>query len=154
MSNEPAAVELPRPERTPLNEPYWQAIEAGQLLFQHCSACHFANLPARAECPRCLQPALQWQRSSGAAKLISWIVYHQSFHPAFAKRVPYIAAVVELSEGARMVTNLSGVESPATLKIDMPLILSIERDDGLAVPRFRPATSNAPSSRYDVAERS
>jgi uncharacterized OB-fold protein len=152
--NTEAPVELPRPERTPLNEPYWQALENGQLLFQRCSGCGRSNLPARAECPQCMQPTLEWRRSSGAATLVSWIVYHQSFHPAFAKRIPYIVAIVELAEGARLATNLSGVESPSSLRIDMPLILSIERDDGLAVPRFRPVTSDVATSPYDVAERS
>jgi uncharacterized protein len=153
MSND-APSELPRPERTPLNEPHWQALDKGELMFQRCSGCGRANLPARAECPQCLQPKLEWHRSSGAAILVSWIVYRQSFHPAFANRIPYIVAVVELAEGARLVTNLSGVDSPASLRIDMPLILSIERDDGLALPRFRPVTSDLAMSPYDVAERS
>jgi uncharacterized protein len=148
-----ASAELPRPERTALNEPYWQALDRGELVFQHCNQCGRANLPARAECPHCLRPALEWRRSSGAAKLVSWIVYRQSFHPAFAHRVPYIVAIVELAEGARLVTNLSGIQSPASLCIDMPLIVSIERDDGLALPRFRPVISEETPSQYDLSER-
>jgi uncharacterized protein len=137
--NASAPIEYPKPDITPVNAPYWQALESGQLNFQRCTSCHLAVLPARTECPRCLQATLEWQQASGAATLISWIVYHHSFHPAFAARLPYTVAVVELSEGARMVTNIVGIDDPERLQIDMPLILTIEREDGIAVPRFSPS---------------
>jgi uncharacterized OB-fold protein len=98
-------------------------------------------LPARAECPNCLHPELQWQPASGAARLISWIVYHHAFHPAFASRLPYTVAVVELAEGARLVTNIVGTDDPETLRIDMPLLLTIEHVEGVALPRFRPVVA-------------
>ena len=140
--NTPAHIEFPRPDITPLNEPYWQALESGQLKFQRCTSCQLAVLPARTECPRCLQTTLEWKQASGAATLVSWIVYHHAFHPAFAARLPYTVAVVELSEGARMVTNIVGVADPERLQIDMPLILTIEREDGVALPRFSPSSRN------------
>ena len=132
------AADFPQPEITPLNAPYWDALTQGYLVFQHCDSCRFAVLPARSECPRCLQPTLSWTRSTGAAKLISWVVYHQAFHPAFASRVPYTVAVVELSEGARLVANIVGADDPERLRIEMPLVLSIEREAGVAIPKFRP----------------
>jgi uncharacterized protein len=131
-------IEFPKPEITPLTASYWDALAQGELLYQRCSHCQYTVLPARSECPRCLRPALEWQRASGAATLISWIVYHHAFHPAFEARLPYTVAVVQLAEGARLITNIVGDTNPEELRIDMPLLLTIEQEHGVAVPRFRP----------------
>jgi uncharacterized OB-fold protein len=93
-------------------------------------------LPAREACPRCLGRSLTWQQASGKARLISWIVYHQAFHPSFAQRLPYTVAIVELEEGARMVSNIVGTEDPESLRIDMPLTAIIEQQGDVRVPRF------------------
>jgi len=135
------APEFPQLDITPLNAPYWEALRSGELKYQRCTACNLAVLPARAECPRCLHATLAWTAASGSAKLVSWIVYHHAFHPAFAARLPYTVAVVELAEGARMVTNVVGVDDPESLRIDMPLMLTIEHEGSIALPRFRPATT-------------
>lgn len=137
----PADVTFPTPDITPMNAPFWNSLAAGELMYQRCQSCQLAVLPARTECPRCWQPRLEWHRASGAAKLVSWIVYHHAFHPAFASRLPYTVAVVELSEGARLVSNIVDVADPEQLRIEMPLILTIEQESGFAVPRFRPVAS-------------
>jgi hypothetical protein len=43
---------------------------------------------------------------------------------------------VELSEGPRLITNIVGSDDPETLRIDQPLRLVIERESGVAVPRY------------------
>lgn len=122
---------------TPLTEPYWAALERGELHHLRCASCGNAFLPAREECPRCLSGDVAWEPTSGRGRLISWVVYRQAPLPAFADRVPYTVAVVELEEGARMISNVVG---PADdLRIEMPLVLTVERDLGLPLPRFAPA---------------
>ncbi len=69
---------------------------------------------------------------------MSWVVYHQGYHPAFAQRLPYTVAIVQLAEGPRMISNIVGAD-PKSLRIDQPLRLRIEPDGPLAVPRFTPA---------------
>ena len=49
--------------------------------------------------------------------------------------MPYNVAVVELDEGPRMVTNILGPEPE--LAIERPVLLQIEDESGVAVPRFR-----------------
>jgi uncharacterized OB-fold protein len=124
------------PDITPLNEPYWKALEDGQLKYQHCRACGHAWLPARAECPSCLRADWAWQNACGQAKLVSWVVFHHAYHPSFKARIPYIVAIVELAEGPRLV---SGIVGDGPLRIDMPMMLLIERTEGIAVPKFAPA---------------
>lgn len=129
----------PGPERDALNTPYWDSLAKGVLSFQQCNACQHAWLPARNECPHCLVDDWRWMPAAGGAKLISWVVYHLAYHPAFANRLPYTVAVVELDEGPRLISNLVKPGDPEALKIDQRLRLVIEDESGMAVPRFIPA---------------
>lgn len=126
--------EMPQPEVTPLTEPYWQGLAAGELRHQACGSCGHVWLPAREECPRCLADDVSWAASSGRGRLVSWVVYHQASHPAFADRVPYNVAVVELEEGARLITNI--LADLSELRIDQPVVLKIEQEAGVSLPRF------------------
>ena len=130
---------VPPPERNPLNTPYWDSLAAGALSFQRCSHCGHAWLPVRAECPHCLGAEWGWEQAAGGAKLISWVVYHTAFHPAFAGRLPYTVAVVELDEGPRLISNVVGLDAGRPLAIEQRLRLVIEDESGTAVPRFLPA---------------
>lgn len=137
--NAPAAG-FPRPDINSVNRPYWDGLAAGSLTFPRCDDCGHNWLPARSECPNCLSPRCSWEKASGRAKLVSWVVYHRPFHPAFADRVPYNVAVVELEEGPRMISNIVDCDDMSELQIDMPLSLRIEDEHGVAVPRFRPGS--------------
>ena len=132
---------FPAPQRNGVTEPYWQALDAGRLVFQRCAACRHAWLPPRTECPRCLSRESSWEAASGKGKLVSWVVYHHGYHPYFAARLPYTVAVVELAEGPRLISGLVTTGRP--LAIDLPLTLAIEREAGVALPRFRPAERRA-----------
>jgi uncharacterized protein len=129
---------FPTPSGDPIAEPFWAALDEGLLKFQRCSDCGHRWLPPRSECQNCLSPRTSWERASGDATLISWVVYHHAYHPAFAARLPYTVAIVQLAEGPRMVTNIVGSDDPESLRIDQALRLRIEREEGVSVPRFVP----------------
>jgi uncharacterized OB-fold protein len=133
------AIAVPLPQRDALNTPYWDALAEGRHTFQRCSFCANAWLPPRRECPRCLRDEWTWETASGTARLISWVVYHVAFHPAFKDRLPYTVAVVELAEGPRLISNIVGNDDPESLRIGQPLQLKIECEDGFALPLYRPA---------------
>ena len=136
---EQAAILAPAPERDALNTPYWDSLARGALSYQRCKVCRHAWLPARSECPGCLAADWHWQVAAGGAKLISWVVYHMAYHPAFANRLPYTVAVVELDEGPRLISNVIGVGDAEKLQIDQRLLLVVEDESGTAVPRFTPS---------------
>ncbi len=136
MTEEKTAPGFPAPQPDATSAPYWQALAEGRLSFQRCSACGNAWLPPRSECPRCLSARWQWETASGKAKLVSWVVYHHGYHPYFESRLPYNVAVVELAEGPRLMSNV--VEADRALRIEMPLRLVIQRESGIALPRFKP----------------
>lgn len=136
--SEQKLVALPEPDLSELSRPFWEALKQGELTFQRCSGCGHAWLPARDECPQCLHASWKRESAAGGATLVSWVVYRHAYHPAFAQRLPYTVAVVQLDEGPRMVTNIVGAD-PVQLGIDQRLALQIEQDGALAVPRFRTA---------------
>ncbi|MEJ8839385.1 Zn-ribbon domain-containing OB-fold protein [Ramlibacter sp. AN1133] len=127
-------MELPKPEPTDLSRPFWDALREGHLVIQRCR-CGHAFLPARRHCPQCLQPDPQWERASGKGTLVSWVVYHTAYHPAFEARLPYNVALVQLAEGPRLLTNI--VAANASLNGDAPVELKIEWEGETALARFR-----------------
>ena len=132
-------MELPKPEPTELSRPFWDALRDGHLVFQRCG-CGHAFLPARRHCPACLRPDPQWERASGKGELVSWVVYHTAYHPAFEGRLPYNVALVQLTEGPKLLTNI--VDANEALVADAPVELKIEWEGDVALARFRLAISS------------
>lgn len=128
---------VPRPVVTELSAPYWSGLAEGELRFQRCGRCENAWLPAREQCPRCLSGQWRWTPSAGYGRIISWVVYRQSMHPAFADQVPYNVAIVELDEGPRLITNIDADERE--LAIERRVRLSVSSGRGGTLARFAPA---------------
>jgi uncharacterized OB-fold protein len=87
-------------------------------------------------CPHCR--SLEWheQRLTGSGTLYSYAVLHHPRSSAF--EYPVIAALVDLDEGVRIVTNLVGLE-PADIQMGMRVAVEYEPTrDGGVVPVFRP----------------
>ena len=118
-------------------EHYWRALAHGAHEFQRCNTCTAAWLPAREECPACWSSQWTWERASGRGRIVSWVIFHTAFHAAFAKRLPYNVAVVELAEGPRLYTNIVNLGDHQGDVTDRSVSLVIEHDHDRAVPRFR-----------------
>jgi uncharacterized OB-fold protein len=92
-------------------------------------------------CAECHSPAWTWTPVSGRGTVYTFTVTHQPFHPAWAGRVPYAVATIELEEGVRMVTDLppEDVDEVAIGRAVEVFFEDHERDDGPAFtfPRFR-----------------
>lgn len=129
------ATHIPEPDITDLNKPHWDGLRQGRLMFQRCASCGHAWMPAREDCPNCLHDGYDWEAASGKGRLISWVVYHAAFNKAFAGKLPYNVAVIELDEGPRAITNI--VNPDDGMKADRPVELVVEEEDGVALARFR-----------------
>lgn len=127
----------PEIKRTPASEPYWRALSEGRLDHQHCPACGASWLPARAQCPSCLSADTEWRPSSGRGRVVSWIVYRKAYAPHLEARLPYSVAIVELAEGPRILTNIVDSPDGHGLSEGCDVVLAIEEDYGLSLPRFR-----------------
>jgi uncharacterized OB-fold protein len=74
---------------------------------------------------------------SGRGTIFSWAVMHQVYHAGFADEVPYAIVVVELEEGARLVSNLVGCPVDA-ISAGMPVEVTFEDvTPELTLPKFR-----------------
>ena len=88
---------------------------------------------------RCSSQRRWPQEASGRAVLYTWSVVHQNDLPPFPDRVPYVAAVVDLAEGPRMMTNVVECD-PDTLEVGMALRVTYrDLTDEVTIPVFVPA---------------
>ena len=124
----------PLPEPTPLSKPYWDALVQGQLVYQSCRRCKHAWLPARSECPECLEADWEWAPASGRGRVVSWVVFHHAYHEAFKTRIPYNVTLVELHEGPRLLTNITNPERG--IEVGRTVNLAIEKEQNFALARF------------------
>ncbi|WP_037647619.1 Zn-ribbon domain-containing OB-fold protein [Streptomyces flavidovirens] len=125
------------PDIDAFTRPYWDAAAEGHLLLRRCRACARPHHYPREFCPYCWSEDVHWVRASGRATLYTWSVVHRNDLPPFGDRVPYVAAVVDLAEGPRMMTEIVDCEE-AVLRIGMPLTATFRREgEGPAVPVFR-----------------
>ncbi|MFB8125223.1 Zn-ribbon domain-containing OB-fold protein [Streptomyces bacillaris] len=141
MSPDPgAAPRFDLPEPDDFTRPYWDAAAEGRLLIRRCGGCGRAHHYPREFCPYCWSEDVAWEPASGRATLYTWSVVHRNDLPPFGERVPYVAAVVDLAEGPRMMTEI--VECAHTgLRVGMVLTAVFrvpEGGVGEAVPVFRP----------------
>ncbi len=130
------------PDIDDFTRPYWDAAAEGRLLIRRCRApgCGRAHHYPREFCPFCWSTEVVWEEASGRAALYTWSVVHRNDLAPFGSRLPYTAAVVDLEEGPRMMTEV--VDCPeGELRIGMRLRVAFRRDgdDLPAVPVFRPA---------------
>ncbi|WP_042364990.1 Zn-ribbon domain-containing OB-fold protein [Streptacidiphilus neutrinimicus] len=137
------------PEQDAFTQPFWDAAAEGRLLLRRCQACGRAHHYPREFCPLCWSEDVSWEQASGRATLYTWSVVHANDLPPFRDRLPYVAAVVELAEGPRMMTTIVDCD-PTLLQVDMELVADFvafagEGEPGPPVPVFRPTDRRAPS---------
>ena len=130
----------------PLTAPYFAGAARGELLITRCDTCvAYVWYPAE-QCPTC-SGALTWTAVSGAGTLFAWATVRRAFLPAFADRVPFVTALVAISEdpAVRLPTYLVDAD-PATLRADepvrvtfRPLTFSTVPDKSVIVPMFERA---------------
>lgn len=131
--------DLPNPDFE--TQPYWDAAREHRLLIQRCTSCDRHQFYPRPFCAACWSTDTEWVEASGSATLYSFSVVHQNDLPPFPERVPYVAAVVDLAEGPRMTTNITGCDRDE-LAIGMDLRVAFEQTaDDVVIPVFRPAAT-------------
>src|ERR1700738_3094416 len=126
-----------RPQPTPETQHFWDGTRAGELRLQRCNACGKVYFPPRPFCPACAARDVAVFAASGKGRLYSYVIHHRPV-PGFTP--PYAIAVVELEEGPRMMTNITGCpQTPEALELDMPVEIAFEKlDDEITLPLFRP----------------
>jgi uncharacterized OB-fold protein len=88
-------------------------------------------------CSRCLGTDITWAPVSGRGTVFSFIVYHQGWLPGYRDAVPYNVAIIELDEGVRIISNVTGI-APDDLRIGQRVAVVYEDvAPDVTIPRFR-----------------
>ncbi|QCD56530.1 Zn-ribbon domain-containing OB-fold protein [Streptomyces hawaiiensis] len=134
-------LDLPEPDA--FTRTYWDAAAEGRLLIRRCGACGRAHHYPREFCPHCWSEDVTWETASGRATLYTWSVVHRNDLPPFSDRVPYVAAVVELAEGPRMMTEIveGGDRVGGNPELSAGADLEVTFREGIPVFRVTPTPS-------------
>lgn len=130
--------EKPLPVIDPESAPYWAALREGRLILKRCRDCGRHHFYPRALCPNCHSDALEWSDARGTGSVYSYTVARRPAGPAFKADVPYVVAVVELDEGARMMTNIV-TDDVESVRIGQRVAIHFDAvTESVTLPRFRP----------------
>jgi uncharacterized protein len=94
--------------------------------------------------PREVDPAdpsapFEWREASGEGTVYAFSVHHRPGPGRDAAEGPYVVAIIELAEGARMMSNVVGCP-PEEVTVGMPVRLAWHPlSDGRHLPQFTPA---------------
>jgi uncharacterized OB-fold protein len=116
---------------------FWDAAAEHRLVAQRCAGCGVLRHPPRPMCPHCGSLEFEVAELSGQGTLYSYALLHHPQHPAFD--YPVLAALVDLDEGIRLVSNIVEIDT-ADIEIGMRLeVTFVATAEDRAVPVFRPA---------------
>ncbi|MBI5446195.1 MAG: Zn-ribbon domain-containing OB-fold protein [Deltaproteobacteria bacterium] len=117
--------------------------EKPYLIGARCEACGTVTFPKRTVCPRCVKPGtMQEHRLAGRGRLNTFSIVNAAL-PGF--QAPSIQAYVDLAEGPRIWSLITGVDPDAKLLqigMDLELVVGKVREDesgnDLMSYQFRP----------------
>ena len=128
----------PVPVPTKETQPYWDGCKQHELRVQKCAACGHHQFYPRLYCTTCMSDRVEWVKTSGRAKVLSYTIIYRPVTQAFAGNVPYVVAMVTLDEGPQMMTNIVGCE-PEKVYIGMPVQVTFDDwTEEISVPKFKP----------------
>jgi uncharacterized protein len=124
----------------PVASHFFRAAARGSLEFQLCSKCGYLRWPPTLQCPECLTFGGDWTPVPHDGAVWSFAVYDRAFNEAFRQDVPYVVALVELSAGPRLISNVVEIP-PEDVSIGMRVtaVFVPFAADG-ALVKFKPAT--------------
>jgi len=127
------------PGSTELTAPYWAAAREGRLVVQQCQSCRQVWHPPLPSCPHCHSASLGWHGTTGAGTVYTYTIVRHPTHFAFAGRIPYVIALVELAEGPRLVTGIIDCALD-DVRVGLPVrVVFREVADGVTLPYFEPS---------------
>jgi uncharacterized OB-fold protein len=134
-----------RPPVSPDTAFFWAGTQAGELRIQRCGECGALRHPPGPACLTCGATRNQgYVIAAGTGTVYSYVVHHHP--PVPGKQLPMVIALVELTEGVRLMAELVDVE-PGRVQIGMPVRTAFLRiDDELVLPGWRPDERGEPGS--------
>lgn len=115
---------------------FWEGTAKNELRIQKCGGCGALRHPPGPMCPDCHETKPEHIVASGLGEVYSYVVHHHP--PVPGRTLPYVVALVELTEGVRLLAELVDTP-PAEVHIGQPVRVGFVRvDDDLTMPVWRP----------------
>ena len=114
---------------------FWSHLrEHRRIHLQRCAGCGAFRYPPGPVCHACLSPAFAWEAVAGTGEILSYVIFHRQYLPAYP--APYNVIAVRLDEGPIMMSNLEG-RMPGRSDIGRRVMsVPVVFDDGDVLPRF------------------
>ncbi|MGK2965533.1 MAG: Zn-ribbon domain-containing OB-fold protein [Tepidiformaceae bacterium] len=126
----------------PDTENYWEGTKSRELRYQQCNDCSAVNFSPTRHCRKCGSANQAVKVSKGEGTVYTYSVVRQSRNPSFKDLGAYSVAYIDLDEGFRMLSCVTGVNDPTTdIKCGQRVKVDFEAQDtgDYLIPVFRPA---------------
>lgn len=137
------AAERIAPPTSPAAAPWWEATRERRLVLQWCPACDRPIHFPREACPACLGTDREFRPAAGSGTVYATSTMPKPGNPGMAGRGPYVVALVDLDEGARLLTNLVGEGAEGASVGDRVTVAWEPLADGRHLPVFVPEPGGA-----------
>jgi uncharacterized OB-fold protein len=127
---------LPSPVANADSKTYWDAARERRLVIRKCNSCGQLHFMPRHLCPTCWSDQLEWVDAAGGGSVHSFTIIRRASDPAFAPRVPYAVALIDLDEGPRMMANIIGSDALGVKIGDRVQVAFEDRGGGAMLPQF------------------
>ena len=122
-------------ETNSLTSPFWLGASKGKLCLQRCSTCSHVEFYPKKYCSHCLNDSLEWFESTGLGTIYTFTVIYRAPTKEFTEKVPYVVALIDVDEGARLMANiLSPIEK---VKIGARVEVIFEEKEDKVLPQFK-----------------
>jgi uncharacterized OB-fold protein len=131
--------DLPLPQPSRDNAPFYEAAQRGELRFQRCAACGAFRHYPRPVCPQCLSRTYAWELSTGRGTVYTWTIVRGPTLPAFEPKLPYNVVDVLMDEGVHFVSEVLDC-APGEITAGMPVqAVFVPLTDQITLVKFRRA---------------
>lgn len=107
---------------------YIENLSRDIVLLQSCRTCPNIWHYPRPVCPACGSREFDWIPACGNGTIVSFTIVRHAPSAEFKGSIPYVVALVDLAEGARMTGIISG-DKPLDIQIDDRIKIEIPRDE-------------------------
>lgn len=116
------------------DRPMWDSIDARAMQLQRSKATGAFMYPPGPAMPGDPLGELEWARISGRGVILSWVIFHRHYLPAYPP--PYNVIAVRLQEGPTIISNLEGPTPEGSWIGRAVRLVYVAMPDGVVLPRF------------------
>ncbi|SDH24961.1 hypothetical protein SAMN05192534_10336 [Alteribacillus persepolensis] len=125
----------PKPPLDEESAPFWEGAKEHKLMIQECNDCDNAIFYPRTICPHCFSDHVTWTEASGKGHIHSYTVVHKA-RPPFKQDTPFVVAIIDLEEGARMLSRIVGDREDVSIGKPVSVVYK-KVDEDLTLPCFQ-----------------